>query len=157
MILTSDLSGLSPAVRAALVRKLQHADRARYELGVVEQTKRKRFHDAVVQPGAFNEVGPAQMIMSQDQHQRAMQKYGQLCFMDADFVKWLLKNNEDMRVKQCGTRIQSGWTPNSGKPTAPSPQPSPLRAREKMESVTGIPVSQLPAGASGKMGGVIRG
>lgn len=113
MQLTTDLSQLHPEIRHALIRKLRHEDRARYDLGAVEQVKLKRATDAAVKTGAFNDVGPMQMVISPDQYQRAMQTFGQHCFMDPDFVPWLLKRNEDMRVKQVGTRIQSGWTPDS--------------------------------------------
>lgn len=114
MQFTTDLSGLAPEVRQQVIRKLQHSDRARYDVGVANQLRLKKFHDQVVQPGAFNEVGPMQMVIGSDQYQRALQTYGQLCFMDPDFVPFLLRKHEDMRVKSVGTRIQSGWTAASG-------------------------------------------
>lgn len=111
MQLTADLSGLSPTVRDSVIRKLQHEDRARYDIGAADQIRLKRYTEKVVKTGAFNEVGPMQFVMSRDQWQRAMHQYGQMIFMDPDFVPFLLRKNEDMRVKQVGTRIQSGWTP----------------------------------------------
>lgn len=115
MQLTTDLSGLRPEVRGALIRRLQRDDAARYAVGAADQLRLKNYHDAVVKAGAFNELGPVQMVISRDQYVRAMEKYGPLCFMDPNFVPWLLKRNEDMRVKQAGTRIQSGWTPATGR------------------------------------------
>jgi hypothetical protein len=50
------------------------------------------------------------MVLSLDQYQRAMQRYGQHIFMDPDFSKWLLKKNDDMRVTPKATRIQVGYT-----------------------------------------------
>jgi hypothetical protein len=110
MQLTTDLSLLTPEVRNALVRKLQHADKARYDIGLVEQAQMKQFHDRAGIGSYKQEIGPAQMIMSRDQWQRAMQRYGEKIFMDEQFVPWLLKKNPDMRVKQVGTKIQSGYT-----------------------------------------------
>lgn len=110
MQFSADLSGLEPQTRQAVIKKLRHEDRARYELGVIEQIRMKRMYDSVVKTGAFNECGPATMILSQDQYQRAMAQHGQLCFMDPNFAPWLLKNNDDMRVKSAGTRIQVGWS-----------------------------------------------
>lgn len=110
MQLTTDLSGLHPETRQQLIKRLAHEDAARYALGAVDQIRLKRYHDAVVKTGAFNEMGPVQMVISQDQYTRAMEKYGPLCFMDPDFVPFLLRKNDDMRVKQAGTRIQSGYT-----------------------------------------------
>jgi hypothetical protein len=115
MQLTADLSQLQPEVRNALIRKLSFEDKARHDLGVVEQVRMKRMYDQAGRGLFKDHLGPAQLIMSQDQHQRAMQKYGQFIFMDPDFVPWLLKHNPDMRVKQEGTRIQTGWTPAQGK------------------------------------------
>lgn len=110
MQLTADLSGLAPAVRNQLIKKLAHEDKARYDLGVIEQQRMaKLMKDAPV--GAFKQqLGPAQLVMSQDQWQRAMAMYGTNCFQDPDFVPWLLKKNEDMRVRQSATRIQVGYT-----------------------------------------------
>ena len=110
MQLTADLSQLPPEVRNAIIKKLAHEDKARYDLGVIEQRRMaKLMGDAPV--GAFKaDLGPAQFIMSQDQWQRAMQRYGEKIFLDPDFVPWLQRRNEDMRVKQSATRIQTGYT-----------------------------------------------
>jgi len=110
MELTTDLSQLQPDVRHALIRKLQHEDKARFDLGLVEQSRMKRLHDELPQASYRDDVGPAQMILSQDQWQRAMQFYGTQCFQDPDFAKWLLRNNPDMRVKFVSQKIQVGYT-----------------------------------------------
>lgn len=109
MQLTADLSQLPPETRNALIRKLQHADKASHDLGVVEQTRMKQLYDRGGSDAYKAELGPAQMVLSQDQYQRAMAKYGPLCFMDADFAPWLLKQNEDMRVKYVSKKIQVGF------------------------------------------------
>lgn len=116
MQLTADLSALKPEVRNRLIHRLQREDEARYAIGVTEQIRMKKLRDEMVKTGAYNEVGPMTFIASDDQYQRAMHRYGQLCFMDPDFVPWLLKHNEDMRVKNVGTRIQSGYTKRSLEP-----------------------------------------
>ena len=110
MQLTSDLSQLDPNVRHALIRRLQHADKARFDLGLVEQRRLKQLHDRAG-IGAYKEnLGPVEMVLSIDKYQRAMQRYGQHIFMDPDFAKWLLRKNDDMRVKPTATRIQVGYT-----------------------------------------------
>ena len=110
MQLTTDLSRLGPETRAAIVKRLQREDQARYAIGVIEQARLKQVQDAAGIGSYKSEIGPPQMVMSQDQWQRAMQRYGQYIFMDPDFVPWLLKKNEDMRVKRIGTKVQVGWT-----------------------------------------------
>ena len=109
MQLTVDLSALSPAARSGIIKGLAHADKARHDLGVLDQVRLKRIYDAAGIGSYKAELGPPQMVLSMDQWHRAMQKYGQLCFMDPDFVPWLLKKNEDMRVKQVGTKVQVGY------------------------------------------------
>ena len=109
MQLTADLSQLNPEVRKALIRRLQFEDKAQFDLGVVEQRRMAKLY-ANAPVGTFKEqLGPAQFIMSQDQWQRAMQRYGQHIFLDPEFVPWLQKKNEDMRVPQRGTKIQVGY------------------------------------------------
>ena len=109
MQLTTDLSQLAPEVRSGIVRRLQYEDLARHALGLAEQARLKRLHDAAGLGSYKPELGPAQIILSADQWQRAMQRYGTCCMMDPDFVPWLLKRNDDMRVKQIGTKAQVGW------------------------------------------------
>ena len=113
MQLTADLSQLAPDVRSALVRKLAHEDKARYDLGVIEQRRLAQLY-AKLPRGAFKDhIGPAQFVASHDQWHRAMIASDELkerVWQDPDFVPWLLKKNEDMRVRQTGTRIQVGYT-----------------------------------------------
>lgn len=110
---TMDLSGLAPASRRAVLAGLQHEDRARHALGVIEQAKLKKFHDAMAIPGVLNNgMGRQVMIRSADQNERFKAKYGQLCWADPDFSKWVLKKTEhaDLRVKDVGEKIQVGYT-----------------------------------------------
>jgi hypothetical protein len=109
MQLTADLSQVPPDVRNAVIRKLAHEDKARCDLGVLEQRRMKQMHDRAGIGSYKKEIGPAQMILSQDQWQRAMARYGNLIFMDPEFTPWLLKKNEDMRVRDVGTKIQVGY------------------------------------------------
>lgn len=110
MDLTLDLSGLSPETRLAFQRGLQHEDRARYAVGVTEQLRMKQLADREARAGSNRELGPLRMVMSCDQGDRARREFGPLCFADPEFVPWLLKREEVFRVKETGTRIQSGWT-----------------------------------------------
>lgn len=114
MQFTVDISRINPAVRHGFVRSLHHEDRARHALGVIEQARLKKLYDSAAVAGFNTNLGRAQMILSDDQWKRAMQQYGQFCFMDPEFTPWLLKKNEDFRVKDVGTRIQSGWTAATG-------------------------------------------
>lgn len=114
MDFTIDLSRMHPEVRGQVIKGLHHADRARHALGLLEQRRLKQLHDAMAVPGVLNtEIGRQQMTLSRDQWIRFMQKYGQRCWADPDFAPWVLKQtqHEDLRVKDVGTRIQSGWTP----------------------------------------------
>lgn len=110
MQLTCDLSGLARGTREQFLRDVVHEDKARYALGLVQQTKLKKLADAVTAAKFRSELRP-QMVMSEDQWKRTMNDYGQHCFLDPDFVPWLLKRNEDMRIRDTASKIQVGWTP----------------------------------------------
>lgn len=111
--LSLNLAQLHPDVRQSLIKGLVHEDRARHALGVIEQLRLKKMMDAAAQPGFNREIGRTSMVISTGQYQAAQQQYGELCFADPDFGKFLLKKHDDFRVKDVGTRIQSGWTPAS--------------------------------------------
>ena len=114
MQLTVDLSGMRPDARNGFVRSVRHEDRARYALGLLEQRRMKQQADEVAKAKYKGDMR-VQMVMSEDQWKRVMNDYGQNCFMDPDFVPWLLKQqeNRDMRVKDPGSKIMTGWTPSS--------------------------------------------
>ena len=108
-----DLSRVAPEVRRGVIANLQHEDRARHALGLLEQRRLKQFHDQMAVPGRLNTgLGRQTMIISEDQRLRFMEKYGQMCWADPDFGKWVLKQelHADLRVKDVGTKIQVGWT-----------------------------------------------
>lgn len=110
---TLDLTGLHPAVAQGVIRGLHFEDRARYAMGLIEQRRLKQLADKMAVAGGFNnEVGRMSMVTSEDQAFRIRRKYGQLCFLDPDFGKWLLKKpeGEDMKVRDVRTKIQTGWT-----------------------------------------------
>lgn len=110
---TLDLTGLHPAVAQGVIRGMHFEDRARYAMGLIEQRRLKQLADKMATAGGFNnDVGRMSMVTSEDQAMRIRRKYGQLCFLDPDFGKWLLTKpeGEDMKVKDVGTRIQTGWT-----------------------------------------------
>jgi hypothetical protein len=113
MELTLNLSGLRPDVAQSLIKGLKHEDKAQHDLGVIEQVKLKQFMDTAMQPGANTNIGRACLVMSEGQRLAAMRLHGQRCFQDPDFSAWLAKNNPEFRVKDVGTKIVSGWTPQS--------------------------------------------
>ena len=115
MQITLNLSGLHPATRQSLCNGLQHEDRARHALGVLEQLRLKKLIDHAAVPGFNTNIGRTSMCMSPDQVQRAKEIYGERCFADPAFGKFLVKQHPEFGVKDVGTRIQSGWTPATGK------------------------------------------
>jgi len=110
MQLTVNLEHVDPAVRQSIIKGIRHEDKARHDLGVVEQIKLKKFADQVTAAGMNTELGRNAMVISEGQYQAAQQLYGELCWADPDFGKWLLKRDSDFAVKDVGTRIQSGYT-----------------------------------------------
>jgi hypothetical protein len=110
MQLSVNLSHLPIETRRAVVKGIRHEDRARHVLGLVEQLKLKRLADQIVQPGFNNDVGRTAMIVSPGQYQAAQMIYGERCWADPEFSKFLLKHHPEFRVKDVGTRIQSGYT-----------------------------------------------
>lgn len=110
MQFTTDISGLPSEVRLALMREYANEDQVRYATGAVEQLRAKRLADAAAVTGMNQEFGRRQMVLSPDQWNRCMTRYGQKCFMDGDFVPFLLRRHDDFRVKDVGTRPQSGYT-----------------------------------------------
>lgn len=109
MDFTVNLSKLPPAAAHAVIKGLQHEDRARYAIGRAEQLRLKRFHDAVPNVALGGELRQT-LCISEDQWLRLMQRYGQLCLADPDFGKFLYRNHDDFRVPDRPTRIQSGYT-----------------------------------------------
>ena len=110
MELTVNLSGLHPDVARGVIKGLQHEDKAQHDLGVLEQLRLKKLLDAAAEPGFNTEIGRTLMVLSPEQAQAARRLYGDLCFADPDFSKFLLRQNPEFRVKDVGTKIQSGWT-----------------------------------------------
>jgi len=115
MQFTVDLTGLNPAVAQGIIKGLHHEDRARHALGLVRQRRMAQL--LAHNPHAMTGRGELRqnMILDETQWQAFMQVYGQKCWADPDFGKWVLKQDQhaDLRVKDTGTRIQSGWTPPS--------------------------------------------
>ena len=110
MELTINLSQLPPATAHAVIKGLQHEDKAKHDLGVLEQLKLKRMMDQAMAPGMNTNLGRASMILSPAQRAMACRLYGDKCFADPDFSKFLLKHHPEFRIRDCGTRIQSGYT-----------------------------------------------
>lgn len=121
MDFTVDLSGMPPAVANQVIRKIRHSDRARFELDLLEQRKLKQLHDEVVAPGWNTNIGRQTMCITPGQWAAFMKVYGQKCWADPEFAPWVLKQDQhaDFRVKDVGTRIQSGYTGRvkGGRPT----------------------------------------
>lgn len=122
MELTLNLKRLPPAVAQSVIKTIKREDAAQYALGVIEQRKLKKLYDALAVPGFNTDLGRQTMCLSRSQWYEALRIYGQNCFQDPEFAKFLLKHHEDMRVKDVGTRVQSGYTGlgfTAPKPTAP--------------------------------------
>ena len=110
MELSINLSGLHPAVAQKVIKGLHHEDKAQHDLEVLEQVRLKKLMDRVAGPGFNTNIGRQTMVMSRGQRLAATRIYGELCFADADFSKFLLKHHPEFRVADVGTRIQSGYT-----------------------------------------------
>ena len=115
MQFTTDLSQLPPEVRPSIIKKVRHEDRAKHDLGVVEQLQLKRLHDEVAVTGRDTNVGRQSMVISPGQYTAFMRVYGEKCWSDPEFGKWVLKQDQhaDLRVKDVGTKVMSGWTPGA--------------------------------------------
>lgn len=103
------LRGCSPELARAVRAEFEYDDVARYKLGLIEQARLKRLAEQRAEPGMNSDLGRQQMVLSRNQWLQAMRQFGQLCWADPEFAPWLLKKHEDFRVKDVGTRIQSGW------------------------------------------------
>ena len=107
---TVNLSALTPELARTVQAGFEHEDVAKYKLGLIEQARLKAMADQLAVPGMNNDLGRHQMVLSRNQWLQCLRQYGQLCFADPNFAPWLLRKNEDFRVKDVGTRVQSGYT-----------------------------------------------
>ena len=116
MILTADLSKLSPAMREAIVKNLQHEDAAQLAIERTEQAKLAKFYRDHIQPGVFREgMGPMHSVVHVGLQQRLAAQYGhEVAWQDPEFRDWLLKHEEAFRVPIVRSKISSGWTPEAG-------------------------------------------
>lgn len=110
MQLSVNLTHLPIETRQSVAKSIRHEDRARHVLGVIEQLKLKKLADQIAVAGFNNDVGRNNMVISPGQYQAAQELYGERCWADPDFAKFILKNHPEFRVKDVGTRIQSGFT-----------------------------------------------
>ena len=109
MKLSQDLTGLHPAVAQSVIRHLRHEDAARHALGLVEQVKLKQLHDQM-EGHCHTDIGRQLVTVSADQYQRFRDAYGDLFWADPESARFVWRHHDDMRVKDTGTRIQSGYT-----------------------------------------------
>lgn len=110
MDFTLNLSGLPPRVAQRIIKTVQHEDAAAYAVGRAEQLRLKKWYDNAATTGMNTDIGRQTMVMSRGQWLMAMRRFGQLCFADPEFAPWLLKKDDVFRVKDVGTRLQSGYT-----------------------------------------------
>lgn len=107
---TVDLKGLRPEVARRVIGTVRDEGAARHALGLVRQRRMKQLLDNAerVNGGELRQ----NMIVDETQWIAFMAVYGQRCWSDPDFRKWLQKQDahRDLFVKDTGTRIQSGYT-----------------------------------------------
>lgn len=108
--LTFNLQGLPPHIAKRVIATIRSEDAAAYALGVIEQRRLKQWYDNAAVAGLNTDIGRQNMVMSHGQRLAAYRQYGQMCFADPDFAPFLLRKHEDYRVKDVGTRVQSGFT-----------------------------------------------
>ena len=112
MDFTVNLGRLTPDVARKVRAGFEYEDVARYKLGVLEQLRLKRLHDSLPQLGtALGGELRQRLVLSQDQWNRVLRRYGQKCMADPDFAPWLAKQNPDFTVPDRRTKIQTGWSP----------------------------------------------
>lgn len=112
--ITHDLSRLPLDTRQRIVKRLQDEDCARRALAEVEQAKVKRFYDDNVSPGTTKSgFGPVSAAIVPYFQGYLRRKYGDTCFQDDDFFKWVLKQEERFRVREVGTKVQVGYSAQS--------------------------------------------
>lgn len=119
MQLTVDLSQLDPRTRERIVRNAKHEDVAQYHLACLEQAKAAQYYRQYAAAGVTKtDFGPVQMAIHpyfRNQLSATASAQKERVWMDPDFGKWLLNRQDEFRVPIKGTRIQSGWTPQSQK------------------------------------------
>lgn len=109
--ITHDLSRLDPDTRGRIIRKLQDKDAAQYDLARIEQAKVAKLYNEAAGPGTTkNGFGPLNMVVTPYFRGYLRRLYGDSCFEDPDFVRWLNKEEEWFRVRETGTKIQVGFT-----------------------------------------------
>jgi hypothetical protein len=124
MFLTSDLSKLDPATRAALIKHLQHEDAAQLAIEKAEQARVAQLYRNVMRPGdnPHGGIGQRHSVVHVGLQNRLAAQYGHdVAWNDPEFRQWLLKHEDAFRVPDCRTKISSGWTPQT-----PDPKPQTL-------------------------------
>lgn len=107
---TVNLAALTPELARSVRAGFEFEDVVKYRLGLVEQARLKQLADRLAVPGMNTDLGRHDLVLSRNQWLQCLRRYGTQCFADPEFAPWLKKTNEDFRVKDVGTRIQSGFT-----------------------------------------------
>lgn len=113
MEFTLDLRQLDPETRGKVIQRLAHEDAAQHDLGLVEQARLREFHQQMADARQLNTENFRQvMVLSPSQQHAFRRVYGQLCWADPDFAKWVAKQPQhaDLVLPDVGTKVQSGYT-----------------------------------------------
>lgn len=116
------ISQLDPLTQQRIISGLKDADRAKHALGLISQKRMIAAANRLAEARQLHTANNRQtLVVDQDQWVRFMIVYGQRCWADPDFAKWVMKQeiHKDMVVKDTGTKIQSGYTGRGD--TAPKP------------------------------------
>lgn len=129
MVLTADLSELSPQLREAIVKHLCHEDAARLAVSKAEQARAAQMYRNTMRPGEnpHHKVGRRHSIIHVGLQQRLAAQYGhETAWQDPDFMKWILKNEESFRVPDVREKISTGWSGSAASqwPSDMKPKPN---------------------------------
>lgn len=111
MHFTADLTHLPLETRRRVVEKLGDQNAAQLALAKVRQAKiAKMYNDAVAPGTTVDGIGPVSLAIDPYFVSYFRIQYGNGIFNDPDFEKYLKKRGEEFRIRETGTRIQSGYT-----------------------------------------------
>ena len=108
--ITADLTALPRSTREAIRRQLSDEERAKIALARIRQARIAKLYDDAVGPGTTKDgIGPVSMVVDPVLVSYFRRAFGERCFMDPEFVKWIKKEDPSFRVRETGTKVQVGY------------------------------------------------
>jgi len=108
---TTDLSHLPHDLRISIREKLGNEEAARLAVAKANQIRMQKIYSDAAQPGTTKDgFGPCTMIMDRGLAAQYRLMFGERCFEDQEWVKWMLRQSPEMKVRAVGTKIQVGYS-----------------------------------------------